>query len=100
MVVGPKAVPSLLRALQAPIKSHESGVIEALGWLRARAAVELLLGLLEKQRDNSIIHNALCEIGDSAAIPGLKGLLDRTKDQFQRAWLERTLDHLERHATS
>jgi HEAT repeat protein len=100
VVRGPKAVPDLLRVLEASVKKGGYAVVEALAQLRAREAVAPLIELLGRQQWYYHIPHALRRIGDPDAIPPLKELLDRTREPYRKRFIEELIDQLEQEATS
>ncbi|HKI34159.1 MAG TPA: HEAT repeat domain-containing protein [Gemmataceae bacterium] len=97
-VLGEKAVPELLPLLLPSVKKDECGVVEALGYLRAREAVPLMVPLMPEQEwHHYCIHDALRRINDPTAIRLLEGLLEKTKDPGRRDCLAAVIEYLEKH---
>jgi HEAT repeat protein len=99
VVLSTRAAPELLKRLAVSVKKGECGVVEALGRLRVREAIEPMIQLLPAQKSHHYcIHDALRRIGDAAAIPPLKELLANTGDRAMQRRIEEILDDLERRA--
>jgi HEAT repeat protein len=99
-VLGEKAVPELLPLLAPSVKKDECGVVEALGYLRAKVAVPLLVPLMPGQPwHHYCIHDALRRINDPAAIPLLEGLLEKIKERDRHNNIVAVIEYLEKHRT-
>jgi HEAT repeat protein len=97
-VLGVKAIPELLPLLVPSVKKNECAVVEALGHLKARAAVPKLVELMPGQTPvHYCIHDALRRINDPAAVPLLEALLPRTRDAYRRARITEVIEYLETH---
>ncbi len=97
-VVGEKAIPDLLPLLVPSVKKNECGVVEALGYLKARAALPAMVPLMPGQPvHHYCIHDALRRINDPAAIPLLEGVLAKTKDRYRRDRIADVIEYLEKH---
>jgi HEAT repeat protein len=97
-VLGENAVPELLPLLVPSVKKNECAVAEALGHLKARAAVPTMVELMPGQTPiHYCIHDALRRINDPSAVPLLEALLPRTKDAYRRARITEVIEYLETH---
>ncbi|MCI0464746.1 MAG: HEAT repeat domain-containing protein [Gemmataceae bacterium] len=96
VLLGDKAIPELLKVLSASTTKNEHGVINALGFLRAKESVKPLVDLLAT-RPTLIytLHNALRRIGDPSAIPRLQEILNKTKDNYRKHYIETLIEYLE-----
>jgi hypothetical protein len=97
-VLGEKAVPELLPLLAPSVKKNECGVVQALGYVKAREAVPTMVALMPGQTlQHYCIHDALRHINDPAAVPLLEALLPKTRDGYRRARITEVIEYLERH---
>jgi hypothetical protein len=96
--MGQAPIDQLVRELHHPDRNVRLGIIEALGDIRAPAAVPALIALLESDRRAEIrwaITLALGEIGDQEAVPSLGRAL-RDPDKYVRYGAAIALDRLDR----
>ena len=101
VVLREKAIPDLLPLLEPSVKKGECGVVEALGFLKARAAIPVMVPLiLGQQAHHYCIHDALRRINDPAAIPLLEELLGKTKDSYRMNCITAVIDFLQKNATA
>jgi HEAT repeat protein len=82
VVMGRKAIPELLRVLEASAKKNEIGVIEELGRLQAKEAIPSFLELFAGLKEGQALW-ALCEafqeLGDPSIIPSLEEIVAKSK---------------------
>jgi HEAT repeat protein len=93
-----QAIPSLLKELSNSLKEHESGVVHALGELRAREAVPTMLkwlpSLTSKHRELYAVLTALQQIGDPSSVAPLEKLHTATQDRYLKAIVGHTLEQV------
>lgn len=94
----PKLLEAFVRALADPVTRLPA--VQALGWMRAKSALEALCGYLDDPSHNVrvVACEALGAIGDPAALPKLRERYERA-DEAERGWaLGHAIEKLERVA--
>jgi HEAT repeat protein len=100
LVMGSRAVPELLRVLEASTENREIGVIETLGRLRAREAIPPLLKVLTHWSKTDglppiwILCQALQRIADPSIIPDLETIAGDATNRQVTSYLDPLIGQL------
>jgi hypothetical protein len=97
-VLREQAAPELLKLLSASTAKGGTGVIQALGALRVRAAVPQLVEIFLKREYDYSTYHVLRQLGDPSAIPLLEAYLKKSKAAYKRNLVESLIEELEQKA--
>jgi HEAT repeat protein len=96
-IADPRAIPALIRAVNDPQMPYaeRTGAMRVLGRFRDPSALPALILALKDDRFRLNALNAIGSIGDPAAIPHVRAMLDPlTENDWYRGTIERVLNEL------